>query len=221
MKREVTEDDVRLSRRLDEWLPFGAFRDVIAVRSRASSSQLMHALDEVTLDEMPLARLLGAIRYLPALFGPRERARRATMRPHVPFLPALVNDMGSIVLERTAGEVILGTVGKLHQLRDQAFVTLKVAGDFTSFDAPDHEKLAISVQVIPVEGATLLVLDHRTQPTDVEAEKRFRRYWRAIRPGGAFVSRQLLKAVARRAERAMPVAPPRGASQAQSMPLAH
>ena len=79
MKREVTEDDARLSRRLDEWLPAAAFRDVIAVRSRASSAQLMHALDEVTLNEMPLARFLGTIRYLPALFGPKPAggARRS------------------------------------------------------------------------------------------------------------------------------------------------
>ncbi|HXX31278.1 MAG TPA: hypothetical protein VEJ89_11220 [Myxococcaceae bacterium] len=213
--KPVAIDGVRLSRQLDGWLPAAPFRDTIAVRSRASSARLMHALDTVTLREMPLARLLGTLRYLPGRLA-RRPSRQKSVDPRVPFLPALVRDMGSVVLERTAGEVILGTVGKLHQIRDQSFVPLKEAGDFTSFDAPDHEKLAMSVQAIPVDEGTVLVLEHRTQPTDVEAQKRFRRYWRFIRPAGAFVTRQLLRAVARRAERTMPLGSPAAESGEQA-----
>lgn len=169
------------------------------MRSGASPARLMQALEEVTPHEMPLARLLGAIRYLPALLGRKAGSRPRTADPHLPFLASLLAN-GSLVLERAPGEVILGTVGRLHQIRDQEFVTLRTPGEFAAFAAPDHERLAMSVRAIPVEGGTVLVLEHRTQATDSAAEHRFRRYWRVIRPGGAFATRQLLQAVARRAE---------------------
>jgi hypothetical protein len=60
----------------------------------------------------------------------------------------------------------------------------------------------MSIRAIPGEHGSLPALEHRTQPTDAAARRRFARYWLAIRPGGAFVTRQLLKAVARRAEHA-------------------
>ncbi len=104
-------------------------------------------------------------------------------------------------LERAPDELVLGTVGKLHQIRDQEFAEVPTAADFAAFAQPNHERLAMSIRAIPGQRGTLLALEHRTQPTDAAARRRFGRYWRAIRPGGAFVTRQLLNAVARRAER--------------------
>ena len=78
---------------------------------------------------------------------------------------------------------------------------MPTTADFAAFAQPDHERLAMSIRAIPGDHGTWLALEHRTQPTDAAARRRFARYWRAIRPGGAFVTRQLLKAVARRAER--------------------
>jgi len=74
--------------------------------------------------------------------------------------------------------------------------------EFAAFAAEDHEKLAMSFRTLPWGEKTLLVLEHRTQATDALAHQRFARYWLVVRPGGAFVSRQLLRAVARRAEHA-------------------
>ena len=59
----------------------------------------------------------------------------------------------------------------------------------------------MSFRTLPAPGGTLVCLEHRTRATDAKAARRFARYWLAIRPGGAFVSRQLLRAIARRAER--------------------
>jgi hypothetical protein len=161
----------------------------------------MQAFEEVTLREMPLARALGTIRYLPARLGSGEAARRLRTDARRPFLASIVDAKGSLVLERAPDEIIVGTVGKLHQIRDQEPAEVRTPAEFAAFDTPNHEKLAMSLRTIADGGGTLVVLEHRTQPTDADAKRRFGWYWLAIRPGGAFVTRQLLHAVARRAER--------------------
>ena len=189
------------SARLDAWLPDAPFRDTIVVESPAPAPRLMQALEEVTLRDMPLASLLGRIRYLPALFGSKEAVRRAHLELDRPFIAGVTSGKGQLFLGRAPDELVVGTVGKLHQIRDQEFAEVPTTADFASFAQPNHERLAMSIRAIPGDHGTLLALEHRTQPTDAAARRRFARYWLAIRPGGAFVTRQLLKAVARRAER--------------------
>lgn len=190
----------RRSFRLDAWLCGDAFVDSIVMRSSARPAELIRAFEHVTLADMPLAQLLGSLRYLPSRFG-SERARRQASAPaDQPFVRTLTR-LGSRVLERAAEELIIGTVGKLHQIRDQEIVSIQTAAEFLLFDVPNHERLCISLRAFTEDGETLLVLEHRTQATDDAARRRFARYWRVIRPCGAFVTRQLLRAVVRRAER--------------------
>jgi hypothetical protein len=189
------------SRRLDRWLPRDSFRDSIAVRSTASPAQLMDAVARVRPSDMPLAMLLGGLRYLPARFGSAQARRHLSLDPQEPFLPALCAGRGSIILEQAGDELIIGTVGKLHQLRDQELVDLHTATEFIDFAAPGHEKLAMSLRAEQAAGHTWLVLEHRTRATTPEAARRFARYFRVIRPAGACVTRQLLRAAARIAER--------------------
>jgi hypothetical protein len=49
-------------------------------------------------------------------------------------------------------------------------------------------------------GEHRLILEHRTHALSEESRKQFARYWLAIKPGGEFMSKLLLKAVKQRAE---------------------
>jgi len=190
----------RRSHRLDAWLCGEAFVDTIVMRSSARPAELIGAFNHVTLADMPLARLLGGVRYLPSRFGSAGARAQAAAPAEQPFLRTLV-ELGSMVLERASEEIIIGTAGKLHQIRDQEVVSLETPAAFMLFDAPNHERLCMSLRAFSEDGETVLVLEHRTQATDEAARRRFARYWRVIRPAGAFVTRQLLRAIVRRAER--------------------
>lgn len=189
------------SRRLDEWLPRGSFHDSIAVRSTASPAQLMQALARVRPSDMPLAMLFGRLRYLPGRSGSPRARRQASLDAGEPFLASLCAGRGSVVLEQTSDEIIIGTIGKLHQLRDQELIDLRSAREFLDFAAADHEKLAMSLRAERAGEHTWLILEHRTRATTAEAARRFALYFRVIRPAGAFVTRHLLRAAARIAER--------------------
>src|SRR5512138_1096728 len=56
----------------DELAAGAQFRDLIAVRVAAEPEALFRALREVTLADMPLARLVGGIRYLPTRLAGRH-----------------------------------------------------------------------------------------------------------------------------------------------------
>lgn len=193
--RHVGLADVPPSAELERWLPHARFSDSVFVWSAASERQLVDALMKVTLDEMPLARALSGVRYLPS-FGRGEPidARR-------PFFPELLSTRGCILLSRGEQEIVIGTIGKLHRVVDREPVELHTPEDFARFGALGYERLAMSIRVLRRGSRCLLVLEHRTSPVDADAEHHFAFYWLMLGPGASFVSRDLLRAVARRARR--------------------
>jgi hypothetical protein len=175
------------------------FRDRIAIVVKAPPEAIFHALHEVALRDMKVAWLLGELRYLPSRLAGRMPAADSKR----PFMKTLVEG-GTLVLRNdTPREVITGSAAQLHCVHQapQRFTNREA---FEAFDDPGHEKLFMSVRVAPTgrPGEHWLVLEHATRALSPIAGRKFARYWRVMKPMGAFVTWQLLRAVRRRAERA-------------------
>jgi hypothetical protein len=190
-----TPAPIRASAEFDAVAAGAQFRDVIARRVTADPDALFRALREVTLADMTIARIVGDIRYLPTrLIGRLPRAD-----PHKPFLSLLIEGGTLVLRDHAPDEIITGSAGRLHRIFDQAPVRFDSLAAFDAFDDPDYEKLFMSIRVTAGAAGRWLVLEHATHALSPIAEKKFRRYWRVIKPGGAFVTGQLLKAIDRRA----------------------
>jgi hypothetical protein len=169
------------------------FRDCIAIPVKAPPTAVFRALEEMPLSDKKLAWVMGEIRYLPLqhhryLAGCDSQASRLST----------LKDGSTLVLRNDPPrEIITGSAGRLHRLFGQTPVWFDSRDEFDAFDDPAHHKLFISLRVAPTgrQGEYWLVLEHATRALSRVAERRFRRYWSAIRPMGAFVSRELLRAV--------------------------
>jgi hypothetical protein len=184
---------------LDQVMPEYEFRDVESILIHASPEQIFEAFSEVREQDMPLAQVLGQVRFLPIRLSGHTSEHIGPDEP----LSHLMLKMGFIGLGEDPGlQVVLGAIGKFHELTDQRFVHVRDADEFRRFLHEDYQKLAISLRVTgddPVMGCTL-TLEHRTHAMSEHARKQFARYWLAIKPGGGFVTHQLLGAVKHRAE---------------------
>lgn len=188
---------------LDLYLPEAEFVGEVSVDIHAPASIIFNAIRRVTLDDMPLAKWIGMLRYLPGLlFGKQTRVEPAETKP---FLEVLQTEGGNIVLdEETNSEIVVGAIGKFHNLMDQQIVPLRHAGDFTRFEEPDYQKLAMSIRLFPLrqESGYRLTLTHRTHALSRAARWKFALYWIGIKPGGNFVSWLMLRAIKSLAEKA-------------------
>jgi len=151
---------------------------------------------------MKLAWLLGEVRYLPSRVLGRMPASGTTSS----FFDGLV-DTGMLILrDDSPREVITGSAARSHRI-NQAPRRFPTREAFDAFVEADHQKLYMSIRVAPTgrAGESWLVLEHATLALGAESERQFARYWRVIKPLGAFVSRQLLRAIRRKAEEADPL----------------
>jgi hypothetical protein len=186
---------------LDRILPEYEFRGIESVLVHSSPEQIMRAFSELRSSDLPLAELLGEIRYAPAKFNKRQEVPVQSES-----LAETMQKMGFVTLAEEPNQMVIGAIGKFHELADQQFVQLQNTEEFRRFTHEDYQKLAISLRITggdPAAGCTV-TLEHRTHALSEHARKQFARYWIAIRPGGGLVTRQMLSAVKRHAEAPAP-----------------
>jgi hypothetical protein len=166
---------------LSDTLPEFHFRERHE-RHDASADQVFTAIREVTLDEMPLGRLLMRLRGI----------RSDTSKP----LLAEMQRVGfQFAAEEPNRELVFAAIGQPWKLlggrRPPGAWT-----DFRTFAEPGYAKMAFNFRL---DGATLST-ETRVLLTDSRRRRAFLRYWLIIRPFSGLIRRVWLRAIARRAD---------------------
>jgi hypothetical protein len=183
---------------LDDLLPAYDYGSKVRVVIHAPPDAIFRGLRSVSLAEMPLAHLLGTLRYLPGLMTGRLKRRpdEATR----PFIEVAVSQL---LAEDPDRELVVGCVGVLHNLLDQQVVALDGAEAFRAFHRDGYEKLVQSFRIADGDETSgyELVAEHRTQVLGSRGRWKFALYWwLLVGWAGDLLLRMLLGAVKRRAE---------------------
>lgn len=164
---------------LEELLPDYDFAERHERRSDAQAGRLLAAARAVTLDDVPLVRLLFRLRGL----APRT--------PGATVLDAMAREGFEILAEEPGRELVLGTIGRPWTLRGG----VRRGVDFTTFAEAGFARMAMSISA---EDGRLRT-ETRVGLTDAASRRRFRLYWLAIRPFSGLVRRLWLREATRRA----------------------
>jgi hypothetical protein len=167
---------------------------IVVDADRANTYEAARSLDFLRV-RTPLLAVAFWIRGLPA---------RVAGRP-VSAPPRLVLGEGDplpgwLILGEVSGvELAFGAVGKFWQ---GTIEWHDVARDeFASFDEPGFGKIACDLRARQCgPHRTLLTYECRTATTSADAQKRFARYWRLIRPFVGHIMRATLATIRRDAE---------------------
>jgi hypothetical protein len=188
-------------RLIDRHLPRYIVTEVHDIEVNADAASTYEAIRRADLRD-PLVTTLFAIRELPDRLARRLRGESPPPPPpSVTFGDLATPAMGWVLLEEDPGhELVLGSVGRFWR-HDYGWRPV-TAAEFARFEEPGFAKIAISLRVHPIAGdRSLLRYEARTATTDAEAHRRFRRYWRVIRPGVALVMWRALVRIREEAER--------------------
>lgn len=178
---------------LADLLPTPHFRERHERRIRADASAVWAALSDVRLSELALSRTLMDVRMLPLLMG-RPRPAMVTGR----FLETGPVPVLVCVPERAA---VAGGVIQPWQLRGGQEPPGLDWDGLRAFDRPGWVKVGMDFVLDEAAGVTLLRTETRVVAADSATRRRFGAYWMLIRAGSGLIRRDMLRAVANRAER--------------------
>lgn len=173
-------------RSLDDFLPEYEFSERHRLAIAAPPERIDLALRTVSLNDIPVARALWAVRRLGRPYGDAAR----------PFVDrALAN---AVVLDDAAGEgIVLGLTGQFWRLRGgDSGARAHTAEEFLAYDRPDACKAVLDFRVSPSSLST----ETRVHVPDQASRRKFHRYWIAIRPFSGLIRILFLRAARRRAE---------------------
>ena len=159
------------------------------------------ALHRVDLLDSRATRWLLALRTAPARGFRRSRAR-------VPLTLERVLQSGFVLLgERPGHELALGVVGKFWTLTGTRLTV--DAERFRGFADPGYARVVWDFRLAAEPGGTRLSTETRITCTDPASRRRFRLYWRIIRPFSGLTRIAMLRAIAREATRSGEPSPSR------------
>jgi hypothetical protein len=159
----------------------------------AAPEAVWQALQEVTVRDLPLTR---------GLMRARALGRRSTGGRDRPVLDAL--PPGELA-RRAPSELLLGLVAPTSLPIDVRSVNALRPVDVEDFqrERPDGWVwIGMDFRLLPVGSATRLETETRVLASGPRAKRRFAAYWLAVRLGSGVIRRELLRAVAHRAEAA-------------------
>jgi len=181
---------------LDRHLPLYRHREVHEVTVEAGPGAVMRAIRELKGRDVALARLLFALRSLPAWL---LRRPVRTAHPDQTVVDAILKG-GFVLLEEGPLEMIVGVIGRFWQL-SATLVSLAGPSDFAAFEREGYAKGVMSFTVTPLgPGRSRLRTETRVLPLGRDAARRFRLYWLFVRPGSGLIRWIWLSAIKRRAE---------------------
>lgn len=183
-------------RLLDELLPQYDVRERHHLTVAAPPNHVWHAIQAVTLREMPLVWLLSAARSLPVRLADGRSLPLAGGRP---LFAQLLGAGFTLLAEEPGREVVAGVVGQMWKLRGGAAPRVGDGAQFAAFDRPGFVKAAMSFRVTARKAGTLVETETRVLATDQVSRRQFARYWRLIRLGSGAIRRSWLRAAARQA----------------------
>jgi hypothetical protein len=179
---------------LDDVLAAYEFGERHERRIAAPPQRVRAALRELTPRDVWITRALLAIRVLPRALR-RSAPSLATDRALLDFM----DEYGFTLLAESDEEIVYGIVDRFWRLRTSP-VRLAGLDDFAAFDTPGFAKAAFNFVFLPESGGTRVVTETRIHALGDDARRSFGRYWLLIRAGSGLTRRDLLAALARRAE---------------------
>ena len=179
---------------LDRFMPECEVLEQHQTRVAAPADVTYAAAREMSLSGSALVRAIFRGRELLMHASPTEERSPQSLIDEVLSL-------GWGVLAQDSGrEIVLGAVTQPWK----SYVKFRAlpADEFAAFDEPGFAKIAWTIRAEPLGPATSrFYTETRVATTDVDARKRFRRYWTLVSPGVRLIRREILRLVREDAER--------------------
>lgn len=185
-------------KRIDYYLPHYSFFESHQIFIKASPRQVMASVEQVSLGDIPLARLL--LRFRSAFDGGQSLSDLANQP-----LMGMLTDTGSgfMLLEKDGDHEIVGA-GVGQPWRSEPPPHAHTPDQFMSYSTPGHVRVVFNMRTDHAGGLlTRLSSETRIQGNDRQANRIFACYWRLIYPGSAIIRRVWLAAIKKRAEENM------------------
>lgn len=194
---------------IDRFLPRYDFAVAHAVVLPAPPEECWAAARRVDFLRHPIVRVLLAGRAFPLRVAEFVTRGQGTSSTAAEALHAFrLDDMprlGFVLLGEQPGvEVVYGQVSRPWKAAASEEPRIDPAG-FAEFRTPGFAKIAFSLSVTPRGGgSSILVVETRVALTDDDSLRRFRRYWRVIRPFSDVLRRIVLRMIATEVRQSRP-----------------